>query len=134
MSDELLNILSNSNKDIDNQKLMDYLSEKLSADEKHEVEKQMLDNELLSDALEGLKSIDKENVSDFVDQLNENLKKQLQKKKLRKQKRTLREQPWLYVSIIIVLLLIIISFIVIKKHLDSEKKITPAQHTLIDKK
>ena len=31
MSDELLNILSNSNKDIDNQKLMDYLSGKLSA-------------------------------------------------------------------------------------------------------
>ena len=34
MNDDLLNILSNSNKDIDNQKLMDYLSGKLSAAEK----------------------------------------------------------------------------------------------------
>ncbi len=39
MDDDLLNILSNSNKDIDNQKLMDYLSDKLSAEEKHEFEK-----------------------------------------------------------------------------------------------
>ena len=54
MSDELLNILSNSNKDIDNQKLMDYLSDKLSQEEKHEFEKSMVDSEMLNDAIEGL--------------------------------------------------------------------------------
>jgi anti-sigma factor RsiW len=54
MSDDLLNILSNSNKDIDNQKLMDYLSDKLSAEEKHEVEKTLVDSELMNDAVEGL--------------------------------------------------------------------------------
>ena len=41
MSSDLLNILSNSNKDIDNQKLMDYISGKLSGKEKHEVEQWM---------------------------------------------------------------------------------------------
>ncbi len=39
MNQDLLNILANSNKDIDNQKLMDYLNGKLSDDEKHELEK-----------------------------------------------------------------------------------------------
>ena len=38
MNDDLLNILSNGNKDIDNQKLVDYLDGKLSEKEKHEVE------------------------------------------------------------------------------------------------
>ena len=44
MHEDLLNILSDSNKDIDNQKLMDYISGKLSAEQKHEVEKWMIDN------------------------------------------------------------------------------------------
>jgi len=54
MSDELLNILSNSNKDIDNQKLMNYLSDKLSQEEKHEFEKDMVDSEIFNDVIEGL--------------------------------------------------------------------------------
>ena len=53
MSD-LLNILSNSNKDIDNQKLMDYLAGKLSAQEKHDFEKQMAESAMVNDAVEGL--------------------------------------------------------------------------------
>ena len=59
MSDELLNILSNSNKDIDNQKLMDYLSGKLSAGEKHDFEKTLVDSEMMNDAVEGLQKIKK---------------------------------------------------------------------------
>ena len=45
MDDKLFNILSNSNKDIDNQKLMDYLSGKLTEQERHEVEMWMVDND-----------------------------------------------------------------------------------------
>ena len=54
MSNDLLNILSNSNKDIDNQKLMDYISGKLSGSEKHQVEQWMIDNNFESEAMEGL--------------------------------------------------------------------------------
>jgi len=122
MDDKLLNILSNSNKDIDNQKLMDYLSGKLSAEEKHEIEKQMADSDFVNDAVEGLEEVkNKKDLSLFVEQLNTNLHKQLDKKKKRKQKRALKDQPWLYLTIILLLLLIIICFIVIKKRLDSEK-------------
>jgi anti-sigma factor RsiW len=122
MSDELLNILSNSNKDIDNQKLMDYLSDKLSAEEKHELEKKMADSEMLNDIVEGLEKFkNKKEVTALVEQLNTNLKKQLEKKRSRKLKRQIKDLPWLYLSIILILIIILISFLVIKKHLDSEK-------------
>ena len=118
MDDDLLNILSNSNKDIDNQKLMDYLSDKLPEKEKHEFEKQLVDSDMLNDAIEGLgKFKDKKNVNAFVAQLNAHLKKQLAKPKEKRMKRTIKDLPWLYLTIIIILLLILIGFIVIKEHL-----------------
>jgi anti-sigma factor RsiW len=121
MNNELKNILSNSNKDIDNQKLMDYLSGKLSAEEKHEIEKQMAESDFVNDAVEGLQDIkNKKDVSQYVDQLNDNLHKQLDKKKKRKQKRALKDQPWIYLAIILLLLLIVICFIVIKKYLETD--------------
>ena len=46
MNKDLLNILSNSNKDIDNQQLMDYLSGKLSDEQMHEIERSMADSAL----------------------------------------------------------------------------------------
>ena len=54
MSDELKNILSNLNKDIEQNKLLDYLNKKLSAADAHELEKQMADDEFMNDAVEGL--------------------------------------------------------------------------------
>ncbi len=124
MDDKLLNILSNSNKDIDNQKLMDYLSGKLSAEEKYEIEKQMADSDFVNDAVEGLEEVkNKKDLLLFVEQLNTTLHKQLEKKKKRKQKRALKDQPWLYLAIVILLLLIVTCFIVIKQHLESENEL-----------
>ncbi|MDQ2721414.1 MAG: hypothetical protein M3Z26_16875 [Bacteroidota bacterium] len=117
MSD-LLNILINSNKDIDNQKLMDYLSDKLSAGEKHDFEKALIDSDLMNDAVEGLQKFkDKNELNLFVEQLNSKLKKQIGKKKTTKQKRRLKDMPWLYFSIIMIIIIILISFFVIWKHL-----------------
>ena len=124
MEDELLNILSNSNKDIDNQKLMDYLSDKLSQEEKHEFEKTMVDSEMLSDIVEGLEKFkNKKDVSTLVEQLNTNLKKQLEKKKAKKLKREIKNLNWLYISIILILIIILIGFLVIKKHLENDKNL-----------
>ncbi|MEO7306418.1 MAG: hypothetical protein ABIR78_11535 [Ferruginibacter sp.] len=118
MSDDLKDILSNLNNDIEQEKLLDYLNKKLSAAEAHEVEKQMADDEFMNDAVEGLENFkNKKDLSLLVDQLNRDLKKQTAKKKLKKEKRKLREQPWLYISIVILLVLIIICFIMVKKYL-----------------
>ncbi len=122
MNDDLLNILSNSNKDIDNQKLMDYVSGKLSEKEKHELEEAMIDSEMMSDAVEGLDGFkNNKDVTALVEQLNLNLNKQLEKKKSKKQKRRIKDLPWLYLTIILILIMILIGFLVIKKHLESEK-------------
>src|ERR1700761_6650381 len=101
MNKDLLNILANSNKDIDNQPLMDYLSGKLSPEELHEVERSMADNDFLNDAIEGLQDIpDKKNVQRYVDELNASMHKNLEKKKQRRLKRKLKEDPWAYLAVI----------------------------------
>jgi hypothetical protein len=119
MSDDLLNILSNSNKDIDNQRLMDYLSDKLSAEEKHEFEKVLLDSEPESDAVEGLESFEnKKKALAFAEQLNRNLRIQLQKKKSAKEKRRLKDNPWIYITIATIIIIILIAFAVVWKYLN----------------
>lgn len=118
MSDDLKDILSNLNKDIEQDKLLDYLNKKLPAAEAHEVEKQMADDEFMNDAVEGLENFkDKKDMLLLVQQLNEDLKKQTQKKKQKKEKRKLKEQPWLYFTIILILLLAIIGYVIIKKYM-----------------
>lgn len=116
MNNDLLNILSENSKDIDNQKLMNYLSDNLSREEKHEFEKTLLDSELASDAIEGLGRFkNKKDPIAFAEELNRNLQKQLEKKKQSKQKRRVREMPWLYFSIALILIIILIAFFVISK-------------------
>ncbi len=131
MSEDLLNILPNSNKDIDNQKLMDYLSDKLSANEKHEFEKTLVDSEMMNDVVEGLQKFKNKNVSALVEQLNTNLHKQLEKNKSKKLKRQIKDLPWLYLFIALILIIILISFLVIKKNLDSEKTQSSVSHSKI---
>jgi len=116
MNNDLLNILSNGNKDIDNQQLLDYLSGKLSGKEKHEVEQKMADSDLLNDAVEGLQEFtDKKDIHSYVEQLNASLQKNIQKKKLRREKRRLKESPWPYIAVFLILILCIAAYFVIRK-------------------
>lgn len=118
MNNELINILSNSNKDIDDQKLMQYLSDKLSAEERDKVEKLIAESGLLRDAVQGLQQFkDQNNLSAFADQLNTDLHRQLKNKKQRRQKRRFKNEQWIYITIIIILSLVIIGFIVIREYL-----------------
>jgi hypothetical protein len=116
MSD-LKDILGDSNKDIDNQKLMDYLSRQLSKQDSHEMEKNMANDDLLNDAVEGLEQFkDKKDMAAYVEQLNNSLLKKIQKKKNRKEKRKLKEQPWVYFVIIFLLILLIACFLLVKQY------------------
>lgn len=116
MPGDLINILSNSNKDIDNQKLMDYISGKLTGKDKHEVELWMVDNNFENEAMEGLDTMkDKKQLEAYVNQLNKNLNKYLQQKKHRRDRKKIKEIPWSYLAIVLVLLLIILAYFVIQK-------------------
>jgi hypothetical protein len=49
--------------------------------------------------------------------LNRDLKKKIAKKKERREKMRIKDQPWLYISLIILILLIVIAYVVIRKSL-----------------
>jgi len=118
MQENLKNILSNLSTDIDQEILLQYLQDQLTEEKKHELEKQLLENEFASDAMEGLQQLkNKKDIQIVIDQLNRDLKLKTAKKNLRRDRLRLRDQPWLYISLIIFLLLIVISYIVIRQML-----------------
>ncbi len=119
MSENLKDILSNLNPEVDQETLLLYLQGKLSAEQQHEVEKKMMDDDFESDALDGLEKIkDKRNLSLLVEQLNRDLKKKTEKKKKFKEKLQLKLDPWLLIMVVVVLLLVIISYIIVRKSLN----------------
>lgn len=118
MSDKLKDILSHLSTEVDQETLLKYLEGKLSDEQTHELEKRMLDSDFTNDAVEGLQQIkNKGDISSLVEQLNRDLHKKLDKKKKRREKLRFRDQPWLYIAIVIILLLIILSYLVIHRML-----------------
>jgi predicted secreted protein len=118
MSKNYKDILSNLSTDVDQETLLLYLQGKLSEEKKHEVEKQLLRDEFEEDAVDGLQEFkDKEQIQYMVEMLNRDLKKKTAKKKQRREKMKIKDQPWLYVSILILILLITLSYIVIRRML-----------------
>jgi hypothetical protein len=118
MSEDLKDILSSLNPDIDQETLLLYLQGKLSAQQQHEVEKKIMDNEFAADAMEGLQDFkDKKNIATLVDQLNADLKRRTENKKRFKEKLKLNLDSTLLIAIVIVLLLIVISYLIIHKQI-----------------
>lgn len=112
----LLDILSNSNKDIDNQKLMDYINGKLNEEEKHLIEAMLMDNEFENDAADGLQSIkNKEGVNNYVSQLNKDLKNYIATKKDHREKRKIVINQNTIIAIIFIIALAILVYVVISK-------------------
>lgn len=118
MSDKLKDILSNLSTEVDQETLLKYLEGRLTEEQKHEIEKRMLGSDFTDDAMEGLQEIrNKEKISSLVEQLNRDLHKKLERKKKRREKLRFKDQPWLYIAIVIILLLIVLSYIVIHRML-----------------
>jgi hypothetical protein len=118
MNDDLKDILSNLNPEVDQETLLRYLQGKLSAQEQHEVEKQMMGDDFEADALEGLQEFkNKKDISALVSQLNTDLKKRTEKKKRFKEKMKLNLDSNLIIAIVIILLLIILSYFIIHRQL-----------------
>lgn len=78
------------------------------------------DEEFMKDAEEGLSAInDQKHLSLIVDQINQDLHKKLEQRKARKNKRKLKDYPWIYLAVILVILLIIIAWLVLSRLLHS---------------
>ena len=118
MSENYKDILSNLSTSVDQETLLLYLQGKLSEEKKHDVEKQLLQNEFDDEALDGLQAFkDKEQLQYMVEMLNRDLKKKTEKKKRRREKMNIKDQPWLYASLLIIILLIVLSYIFILRML-----------------
>lgn len=111
---ELGNILQ-SDDELNEEQLKKYLSGEASAEELHAVEKNMADDPFANDAVEGLQSFSSEaKLNDYVAQLNKKLHQQLEVPKERKEKRRIKDLPWIIVAVIIILLLCIVAVWVIR--------------------
>ena len=119
MNNDLLNILAHSNKDIHNQDIMNYLSGKLSAEEKHMMEVAMLENEIIDDAVEGLSALPNDHIAPAVDHVNHNLKKYLEQKKSKKARWNIKDLQWQYIAIALILTIVLLAVILIIKHLEN---------------
>ena len=119
MSDNLKDILSNLNPEVDQEMLFLYLQGKLNAEQQHEVEKNLIDDDFDADALEGLQNIkDKKKIKDLIDQLNLDLKKKTEKKKKLREKLKLTLDPWMIIALVLILVLVIVSFFILHKQLN----------------
>ena len=116
MNNNLKDILSHLNKDIEQDKLLEYLNNQLSDKDQHEVEVALNDDEFTSDAMDGLQPMqNKTALPGMINQLNSGLKKQLKKRKERITKSAFADQRWVYFAIILLLILILVAYIIIKK-------------------
>lgn len=111
---DLKDILNDAG-DLRDDELLKYLQGDLPRDEQHKVEQQIADSEFVSEALEGLQHIrNRRSIEQYVDDLNSQLHKQVTSKKKRKEKRKLKDNPWILVAVAAVLLLTVLSYIVVR--------------------
>jgi hypothetical protein len=118
VNENLKDILSGLSTEVDQQKLLEYLQGKLSAEKQHELEEQMLQDDFAADAMEGLQNIkDKQKIQQLVEQLNKDLAKKTEKKKALRRKLELRLEPSMIIAIVVILLLIVVSYFILHKML-----------------
>lgn len=114
MSDNLKDILSNEHPEIDQETMLLYLQGKLSPEQKHEVERILMQGNFEEDAMDGLQAFnDKEQIQYTVEALNRDLKKRTEKKQKRGDKLKLPDQSTTIIAIIILLLLVAFSYVLI---------------------
>lgn len=115
MDNKLKDILTNLHSDIEQEKLLEYISGQLSNKQMHEVEDALLSDEFASDAIEGLAHLDnKAKAGLIVNQLNTRLHAQL-KDKRKKRKTAIISDNIVLIAILLILMLAVIAYIVIKK-------------------
>ncbi len=116
MNKDLLNILSDS-KEIDQQKLLDYLQNNVSEEERHEIEKLLIDADFESDAAEGLQQVgDKSKLPVVMSELNRQLVKKLSKRRKRNADNKPINLMIPVVTTIILLLLALMFFLYIRRY------------------
>ncbi len=115
MNDKWNDIIKTPSTDLDENLLMDYLEGRLTAEEKHRVEKMMTDSGFIDDAMEGLSGMkDKQKIAIILQELNAQLHSRTVKKRKKYNQLIPDQQTLTIVSIVTVLLLVVIAFVIFK--------------------
>lgn len=120
MSDELKDILSQSDQPPRPEDVLKYLKQELDDAQAHELEKTLQEDRFTAEALEGLEQIrDPRQISIIVDGLNRDLRKRTAANKKKRAARMLKPQWVLYFSILIFLILILLVYLVLHQGMTS---------------
>lgn len=120
MKDDLKDILSNLNNEIDQELLSLYLQDKLSKEERHAFEAALTEDEFTADAFEGLSSLDKTANLDLLQQsFRNNLNKRLKEKNKKTLTDTLQNSNWYLYAIVLIILLCMVGYLVVTKMLQA---------------
>lgn len=109
---ELKDIFDPNNSKLTDQMLSDYLEGKLSVDEQRKVEQLLAEEGMESDAIDGLKNIDRKDLYHYTQKINTRLSFDL-KKRNRKQPKYFSDNKWAMLAILLVVLLGIIAYYVL---------------------
>lgn len=111
---ELNDIFADDKHNLSDEELLRYLDGKIPEEQKHAVEKKMMNTSFEEEAMEGLQNFKyPSNLNDYVHQLNTKLHQQLNQPKQRKSKRTIQELPLAVITVIIILLLCVLAYVVV---------------------
>lgn len=114
MSDDK-NILPNNNS-LNEEQLLGYINNTLTDEQRHALEMEMLENEFMNDAVEGLEKFENtEKIQNTVRELNHHIRRKTTKYKIKKSRHRLSIQQWVIIAIGIVLFLCVIAYWLIKK-------------------
>ena len=105
----------NEDDNLQNDDLLKYVQGDLSKEDQYKVEEQLNNSDFAGDAMEGLQHIrNKRSIEQYVEELNRQLHKTVETKKKRKEKRRLKEYPWITTAIVIILGLCLLAYIVVR--------------------
>lgn len=116
MNEHLKDILSQSDKPIDQKTLMAYLQGELPSAEAQQMEEQLAAGEFEQEALEGLESVRNKSKLDSINAaLQRDLQKKIQQKRRKRFPRLQTNEPLIYAVILILLLLMVLAYWVISR-------------------
>jgi hypothetical protein len=111
---EDLNNIWNADDELNEDELMNYVKGKSTGEDAHAVERKMADSSFINDGVEGLQQFSSaEKINAYVQQVNENLHRNLSDKK-RKNKRKIIGLSWELVAVIAVILLCLLGYVIIE--------------------
>ena len=111
--DDFTNIL-NTDDEINEDELMNYLNKNSSDEAQHNVEEKINNSSFINDAVDGLEQFSStQKVNNYVQQLNNELHKKLNKK-ARIKRKGIGNLSWEIIGIALILLLCILAFVIIE--------------------